>query len=79
MNKKGMSAQDAFLDFLSRHEQSLKPLPPELRVAKQTAAGRVKMKGAAVALGWQRVQRLLETYAPGEYRVADPEFFRVSS
>ena len=75
-----LTAAEAWADFEAEILPSLGSLTdmPDLRKAKQTARGTVKKKNrygawVPVQLGWKRVKRLLEKYAPGRYEFHEGE------
>ena len=75
--KNSMTPKEAFLDFWESTGKDISPSPTELRKAIQTAKGRQSKKGKPVNLGVERVARLLEKYAPGQYLVNEPTFTKV--
>jgi hypothetical protein len=74
---KSLTPQEAFADFWENTGRHISPSPDELRKAKQTMEGRQLKKGKVMHLGVERVARLLDKYAPGQYRLNEPTFTKV--
>lgn len=68
MEKKTLSPQEAFSDFLQYAKRADIKLGNDVAQAKRdNAGGRLTKKGTPIRLGTARIRRLLERYCPGRY------------
>jgi len=75
MEPKHLTPIEAWDDFYNNYTSELKGgVPMEIRVAQATRRGNTRQpSGAVKVLGAKRIQRLLDTYAPGKYSFHEGE------
>ena len=79
MEPKHLTPMEAWDDFYKNYTSpGNKPkggIPNDLRVAQVTRRGKTKqVSGATKTLGPERIKRLLDKYAPGEYQFHEAFF-----
>ena len=81
MEPKRLTPIEAWDDFYENYTNGRKEgVPMEIRVAQATSKGNTKQpSGTVKTLGANRIKRLLEKYAPGQYAFHDGEPYFVKS